>query len=475
MRRPAVIHPILFALYPILFLYAHNLKEMAANQIFMVLGISLGLALLAWFLFGLLLKNWAKAGLATSLLALLFFTYGHFYSLLERVGGFVPGHGYLLPGTLLAFGYAVYFIHRAKRDFRITTRVLNIAITVMLSMSTFSIVSYQFGAAQTASRQPVAREAATTAPAESMPDIYFIVLDEYAHPETMKQTSGYDSSQFLESLQAKGFYIASGSTMHNKETIRAIASILNMKATPEDEPTEVTHSRITDNAVVRYLRSIGYNYVYFGQWYEEGRYQVNADSYNNYYLTAGASSMTAEFSKTLWNTTMLRPFQNYLTGERYEGYYREGLLKTLEHLKRVPDMPGPKFVFAHIMAPHTPFVFGANGERVAPANFYNVSVDDYYLGQYQFISRQIDAVLGEILERSTKDPIIIVQSDHGPRWLDTWENVFNAYHLPGSGSEMLYDDISPVDSFRLIIDHYFKGAFEDAEEMAIDEVGEYDD
>ncbi|MBI2855096.1 MAG: sulfatase-like hydrolase/transferase [Chloroflexi bacterium] len=460
MKRPTVIHPLLFALLPVLFLYAHNRNEAPSGQVLVLLGASLFLAGLLWLLFSLLLKDRSKAGIATSALVLLFFTYGRFYSLLEDKDLFVPGHGYLLPGILLALGYGVYFIHRARRDFSIATRVLNIAAIVLIVLNAFNVASNEVSTVQASLAQSSMTKQALPGRAINTPDIYFIILDEYAHPDTIKEQYGYDNSRFIDSLRKKGFFVANGSRMHNEETIRAVASILNMEYTPETEPPETTYQRIINNKVADYFRSIGYRYVYFGQWYETDRYKINADTYFNFYENTGYGPLTSEFTVLLWNTTMLRPFYNYIAGGRYEGYYREGLIRTLDQLKKVPEMEGPKFVYAHIMSPHAPFVFGPNGERIAPADFYNFYDQDYYLGQYVFTSRQIDKVIEDILSKSTTDPIIVVQSDHGVRWHVGWEKILNAYHLPGDGGELLYESISPVNTFRLILNHYFNADFE---------------
>ena len=34
-------------------------------------------------------------------------------------------------------------------------------------------------------------------------------------------------------------------------------------------------------------------------------------------------------------------------------------------------------------------------------------------------------------------------------------SIFNAYYLPGHALQFLYDSITPVNSFRIIFDHYF--------------------
>ncbi len=74
------------------------------------------------------------------------------------------------------------------------------------------------------------------------------------------------------------------------------------------------------------------------------------------------------------------------------------------------------------------------------------------------------------LEKSTTPPIIIIQGDHG-FWTGTNLPILNAYYLPGDAADALYPTISPVNSFRLIFDHYFGtdlGLLEDASYLVKD-------
>ena len=73
-------------------------------------------------------------------------------------------------------------------------------------------------------------------------------------------------------------------------------------------------------------------------------------------------------------------------------------------------------------------------------------------------------------------PIIILQGDHGTQTLlkkydDNWDNqndesitermsIFNAYYLPDQNTELIYDSITPVNSFRLILNAYFNTNYE---------------
>ncbi len=91
--------PFAIAIFPILAMLANNAKEVSLNVALRPLAVSLILALLLLILFRLLLRRWDKAALVTAFLLVIFFSYGHIYSLLEQhpIAGFSLGrHRYLL-------------------------------------------------------------------------------------------------------------------------------------------------------------------------------------------------------------------------------------------------------------------------------------------------------------------------------------------------------------------------------------------
>ena len=46
---------------------------------------------------------------------------------------------------------------------------------------------------------------------------------------------------------------------------------------------------------------------------------------------------------------------------------RDRTMYLCDTLPKVAQMAAPTFTFAHILAPHPPFVFGEHGEDVSPA------------------------------------------------------------------------------------------------------------
>jgi hypothetical protein len=480
-KGPVVFYPPLFAAFPILFLYVHNINETSASQIWLPLGVSVTATLVLWAILSLILRSLSKAGLATAIFLALFFSYGRLCEVLENRGVFVE-HGYLLPVTLFVWGYCVYFIGRAKRDFRITTRLFNITAVALIAINLFNIGAYQVKLARLDTGTP--EELPAQAPANpgelsTLPDIYFIIPDEYAHPDTMKEWYDYDNSHFIISLEDKGFFIASESKTRTPNTQQCIGQVLNMeyltgswewddgeKKFVEIIPGETAYLTYTDSKVADLLKARGYKYIYFGNVYDIGRRQHdlenNTDLYINYFVETG-SPWIAVFQETLWSTTMLRPFYLHLVGNQYEVAWRRQTLYTLEHLKELPAVKGPKLVVAHLDCPHELFVFDSMGEPVNSADYRNFEDKGFCLGQYIFISKEIEKVVDALLEKSEIPPIIIIQSDHGLRphhtgiviGSDEWKKILNVMYLPGMDYSELSDSISPVNTFRLIFNHYF--------------------
>ncbi len=125
-------------------------------------------------------------------------------------------------------------------------------------------------------------------------------------------------------------------------------------------------------------------------------------------------------------------------------------------------MPGPKFVFIHMVIPHPLFVFAPDGSPTDPSLYMNengiYSKDNYYKGyrdQADFINTQMEKATATLISESAHPPVIVIQGDHSP-WLQNGSDQFkilNAYYLPGHNN-LLYPSISPVNTFRLILDAY---------------------
>jgi hypothetical protein len=96
-----------------------------------------------------------------------------------------------------------------------------------------------------------------------------------------------------------------------------------------------------------------------------------------------------------------------------------------------------------------------------------ISQEDYikgYRNQVKYISGLIIHTIEEILNKSSKKPIIIIQGDHGPGVMFDFESlentninermsILNAYYFPDQNYVDLYNEISPVNTFRIILNN----------------------
>jgi hypothetical protein len=134
----------------------------------------------------------------------------------------------------------------------------------------------------------------------------------------------------------------------------------------------------------------------------------------------------------------------------------------LNRLEDLPSVPGAKFIYAHILIPHGPFVFEADGKIIPDPQKYEGGDENTwkqgYVGEVQFINGRLLSILPGIIANSSVPPVIIVQSDHGSKV--NFFPILNAYYLPGEAKTRLYPTISPVNSFRLIFDAYFGAHYE---------------
>lgn len=331
------------------------------------------------------------------------------------------------------------------------TRFLNVVAILALVFPVFQIVSFAFQSAQVS--DVVADDVfdsimLTESPPQELPDIFYIVLDGYGRADVLQELFHHDNSEFIEFLQDNGFYVAERSYSNYGQTSLSISSSLNMAyvndlavrleggSTSREPLVEVLrHSRVREvlaEAGYQFVAlSSGYNVTEFADadWYLKSGNPLNA--FETMWLTNSAAAVVIDIVSPIW--------------------YRAHLLTNLELLAEFPDTDSPRFVFAHILLPHPPFVFGPEGESLPPksfreGNYYDGTIEEYiegYRGQITYLNTRLTAAIDALLSGTGAEPIIILQGDHGPGAYLNWnimeENCFrermsilNAYYLPGS-------------------------------------------
>jgi hypothetical protein len=362
--------------------------------------------------------------------------------------------------------------------------VLNVMALVLIILPSFDIALHEFnsgtGRQVEGAMDPVDLPQATSTAAGTLPDIYYIILDGYARADVLQEVYNYDNTEFLDYLDEKGFFVASKSQANYAHTVLSLASSLNLGYL-DDQVARIgldSNSRqpfeqlIKHGAVLRFLKQQGYTIVGFPTGYSLTELD-NADVY------FGSAQSLNELEIGLLIST---PIPWLLVKQRQADPYApraHSIRYTLDHLAETAQLPSPHFVFAHVLCPHPPFVFDEQGNEIVPegefnmgegSDFMKTNTREQYLegyrGQLTFINDRVAAVLDDLLAQSSRPAIIIVQGDHGPGSLLDWDDpdntyfkerltILNAYLLPGPAAVEPYDEITPVNTFRLIFDNYF--------------------
>jgi len=468
--RAIPFHPLFFAAYPVLALVGTNINEVEPAVLWRPLLVLLLSAIVLLALLGLSSRDWHRAALLLSILIVLFFTYGHVYAYLKKIefAGVILGrHRQMLPLWAGMGALATWWVMRRARNVRALTPVLNAVSIFLLIYPSFQTISYVVQREQT---EKAALEAAqakgATLPLGYAPDIYYIILDAYGRADVLQEMFDYDNTPFLQSLEAKGFYVAECSQSNYAQTMLSLTSSLNFdyldsltsSLTPDEDTRAPLRALGQYNNARRFLASQGYNIVSFAT-----NFPVSEWKDANYFLSPSPQGMN-DFEIMLAQTTAWRASMDMVDEppERASAeWYRRRTLSALEQMETaVPEIASPKFVFAHLVIPHHPFVFGPNGEALNSIEAGVPEFDEYkakYPDQVTYINQRIRAIVDLILQNSAKPPIIVIQGDHGPAPFDVIERRMknlNVYYFPDN-PEGLYPTITPVNTFRLIFNKYF--------------------
>lgn len=480
-----------FAIHPILTLFAINAGELSWQEVTRALWAALLLDGIVFGVAWLFFRDAFKASLWTSLFLLLFFSFGDLSDLLQtQFGlGFAKADFAVLGLMMALLLWLAFVLWRERKQAQIWQ-----TWAMLLGLGFFVQAAYQLGmsgyregifASATMGMKPVVAANGD----ENLPDIYYIILDGYGRSDILSTYYGVDNSDFLANLNEMGFYIAEESNSNYIQTLLSVGSSLNMDYISaldvEGEAIENRQDLITlvqYSEVRRILAEKGYRTISFKNQYKATIPDAEIFFDDN---SENLFSPVSQFESIVMEHSLLRVLSHWkaaraVLGEMPYKVHRDEILSTFAHLQEIPALEGNYFVYAHIISPHPPFIFDEHGNFSArreafslfDANYYikTHSEKDYiesYGRQIQYINSLVLETVDEIIAESSTLPIIILQGDHGPGAFLHWgslENtsipeerfgILNAYYIPKNDEGMLYSSLSPVNSFRIVLNLLF--------------------
>jgi hypothetical protein len=494
-KRVLVVYPSLVAVYSVFALAAKNSAQVWPSDLLVPLLLSLAVAVTSWAIARIAARDACLAGVLSLVVVMWFAWYGYFEGFLahrlglEWVG--VPTYGLpLLLVSVVGLSYVLarqyaHVLLAATRYFNITAAVL-VAMPVFVLLQGWTKPQPQVLQMEERGRTSPGRVVANAA-AQDRPNIYVIILDKYTGARSLRANFGFDNQPFLDSLKTRGFLIPRTPRSNYIQTHLALAAMLNWHLL-DDRPVHLKSwdgalatdvEAIEDNRTWRYLRGLGYRFVFLPSAYPGTRRNRFADL-----QLPRPNKVVDEFGQVWFRNTALLPAA--VLWCRRVGCHSNNFPYApapaalidwkFEQLATLPDSSGPLFVFAHLLVPHEPYVYNADCSHRDPLWPRTATEADgpaarvAYIQQIQCVNSKLLRLTSELLARSKKPPIIILQADHGNGRLGVAigsmedagrEHVnertdpFAAYYLPGGAEDVIYDSITPVNVLPRVFNHYF--------------------
>jgi hypothetical protein len=305
-------------------------------------------------------------------------------------------------------------------------------------------------------------------------NVYWFLLDGYVRSDALKRYFDHDNEPFLRFLTSRGFQVARSSFANYDNTTLSLTSTLNasyrqLPGSDRPDPKVQISTLSGFNPVVRRFDALGYRYLH-APYAGAAKTQCGGSEDRCIHARPTGSVPLNEVQVSLLQLTPLFRLSRKLLPQafRYDHIFVEDVMAAIG-----PGEASPFFLFAHILSPHAPPRYADDCARLDGV----ISAIDVGEGAYdpkQFrtdtvcTNRSIEKAIIQILANDDTDPIIIIQGDHGFKFRLPGEPpvapedmvrgdqptrrlaTLNAARLPASCRSQFRDDLSPVNTFRLV-------------------------
>lgn len=335
--------------------------------------------------------------------------------------------------AILLWSCAVFLLRNRSLPGSMTP-VLNALAVGVLCLPVFAIIQVEIvtrdNALQNIPYSPFATLDETVITTDK-PDIYHIVLDAYTGTDALAAELGFDNSAVFDQLRDMNFVVNESIVAPYNETVHVMSAIflgeyLREGAFPIDSASS-TELRSTLGALIpngpvhQILRENGYSTLYTDSGHTFLRFPKDATVLRPRY-----SSPLNMFELHLGTTARL----DDLLPELYEVTQEDPLILAVKNAfeNDYSEFESPKFVYQHVLAPHTPFTVDRYGAKTdefwrftTTKEGDSVVLDNpalrrkYVRGYLEKLRYVNDELLGQIrkLRQLPGNKVIIVHGDHG--------------------------------------------------------------
>jgi hypothetical protein len=485
MQRLKLWHPVLFALLPILNTLSRNPGGSRPGDIAVVLATVLVGSAVACLILAAVLRSRVPRGLIPLVVLVgvfLFYGKGLLGDLTRQAAGAPPA--LVLTAFMAILGLGIWWLARRPDWLDRINTFLMLTGVLMVGWLSARIVANDFRSRSIVENSALATELARpvkTQPVEgrqtrAAPDIYLLVLDEYAHGGVLQNLFQFDNRMFEDSLRQLGFTVPRLVRSNYVHTVLSLPSLLNFshvtmlseEVGPRSTDATLPNHLLEHNRTVSYLKQRGYRFLFYpSQWWPSTSRNRNADwefeAWSGFNPVREVSR--SDLRRSLVRTTAL----DYVI--RDDAWDADFIRRTLAALEAIPEQREPTFAFAHIVSPHWPYVFDQDCRAAKETQVRGRSGrQGAYIGQLQCLNRLLLRTVSTILRRSPEPPVILLQGDHGTNLLQYSDardaravtpaqaserlGAFGAYYVPGGGRSLFADTVTVVNVLQKVLSYY---------------------
>ncbi len=428
----------------------------------------------------LILRNRVKAAVWTIFLLLIYFFFGAFHDLIKNIGlpRFFVSYSFLLPLGLVAVVYLTYRLKKSNAPVRLNrffVYLTGLLLCIEVGTSLFYLFTNEIRRIDPAGNNEPLNPTLKIKDQGQAPDIYFMVFDEYTSSKALQKYFGFDNSQLDSNLLAAGFYISENSQSNYNATSLSIGSTFNLQYFNRDLEGTLNNPHSLLQGAYAFKHSIlpsllekhGYEIVNHGLCDIKNHPVAVRPLFHEYAVKAlYYETLWGRINKDiLWNLTVRLPWYKKTRPPdmKFVGRNQKNFSNFLEELKTPGDKP--KFVYGHVAIPHRPAYLDRHGKprMVSNDDMSDTEHDSLYIDQVIFVNTWIDSLAKAAIDTKRDRPLVLImEGDHGNRYAEWGRAIrekqfmnLNTYYFSDGDYSLLYDSISPVNSFRVVLNKYF--------------------
>lgn len=407
--------------------------------------------------------------------------FGAVHDFLKGVFGksIVTSYSFLLPcifgGVILLF----FFLKHTRSRFIAINQYISVLLWIFLILE-IAVFSYK-GLTKEARFNYLASEKVLENKkiTGDKPDIFFIVLDEYTSSKCLKEEFNYDNKEIDSLLNASRFYTSYLSKSNYNATPYSLASTFNMQYLRYGLEEHIINSKFflqaihtfEQNELINFLRKQGYTIKNYGCLKLEGvSMDTNPYFYKLDYDQIDSRTLYSRIQRDIsynWQsknifTGEFKIPSKYISSKQYHFFRNDyNYTKLISELSISENTP--RFIYAHLILPHEPFYLNEDGSFVSDKQIILKQQDlkEAYLNQLKYCNKLFKKIIRLASDTGFKNRVVIIEGDHGfrdykdPSKLEREFDNLNCYYFSDHDYRTLYPGISPINSFRVVLNKYF--------------------